>query len=128
MSKPFSPDWWRRFQERVNQDPELAVTGKWFSTPFSITRGSERVVLRVENGRIADIVHAPRFDVRTSFGLRGPETLWQNFLLPTPPPLYHDIFAMIMRVPDLVLEGDTLVAMQNARALHRMMNVMREVR
>jgi hypothetical protein len=69
-----------------------------------------------------------RFDVRTSFGLRGPETLWQNFLLPTPPPLYHDIFAMIMRVPDLVLEGDTLVAMQNARALHRMMNVMREVR
>jgi hypothetical protein len=26
-----------------------------------------------------------------------------------------------------VLDGDTLVAMQNARALHRMMNLMREV-
>ena len=33
---------------------------------------------------------------------------------------------MLMRVPEFVLEGDALVAMQNARALHRMMNVMRE--
>ena len=32
-----------------------------------------------------------------------------------------------MRVPGFVLEGDTLVAMQNARALHRAMNVMRTV-
>ena len=34
---------------------------------------------------------------------------------------------MLMRMPEFVLEGDSLVAMQNARALHRMMNVMREV-
>ncbi len=46
---------------------------------------------------------------------------------PQPPALYHDFFAMLMRVPAFVLEGDTLVAMQNARALHRMMNVMREM-
>ena len=31
-----------------------------------------------------------------------------------------------MRVPDFVLEGDNLIVMQNARALHRMMNIMRE--
>jgi hypothetical protein len=30
-------------------------------------------------------------------------------------------------VPGFVLEGDTLVAMQNARALHRAMRVMRTV-
>ena len=28
---------------------------------------------------------------------------------------------MLMRVPGFVLEGDTLVAMQHARALHRVM-------
>ncbi len=128
MTTPFSPDWWRRFQQRANQDPELAVTGKWFTTAFAITSGEARVVLRVDKGRIAEIVHAPRFDVRTSFGLRGPAELWQKFLEPLPPALYHDIFAMIMRVPDLVLEGDTMVAMQNARALHRLMNIMREVK
>ena len=32
---------------------------------------------------------------------------------------------MLMRVPEFVLEGDSLVAMQNARALQRMMNLMR---
>ena len=53
--------------------------------------------------------------------------VWKKFLSPKPPPLYHDFFAMLMRVPEFVLEGDSLVAMQNARALHRMMNVMREV-
>ena len=33
---------------------------------------------------------------------------------------------MIMRVPEFVLEGDTLAAMQNARALHRLMSVMQQ--
>ena len=33
---------------------------------------------------------------------------------------------MLMRVPEFVLEGDGLADMQNARALHRMMKVMRE--
>jgi hypothetical protein len=47
-------------------------------------------------------------------------------LSPDPPPLFHDFFAMLMRVPEFRLEGDSLAAMQNARALHRMMNIMRE--
>jgi hypothetical protein len=34
---------------------------------------------------------------------------------------------MLMRVPGFVLEGDTLVAMQHARALHRAMKVMRTI-
>jgi hypothetical protein len=32
---------------------------------------------------------------------------------------------MLMRVPEFVIEGDSLLAMQNARALHRMMSLMR---
>ena len=81
--------------------------------------------MQVEKGQIADIV-APKLDVRTPFGFRAPVAVWRKFLSPDPPPLYHDFFAMLMRVPEFVLEGDSLVAMQNARALHRMMNIMRE--
>src|SRR5215203_2045608 len=69
---------------------------------------------------------SPRFDVRTLFGFRAPVEVWRKFLSADPPPLFHDFFAMLMRVPEFVLEGDGLAAMQNARALHRMMNVMRE--
>jgi len=34
---------------------------------------------------------------------------------------------MSMRVPEFRLEGDTLAAMQNARALQRFMSLMRKV-
>jgi hypothetical protein len=120
------PGWLARYRERVNSDPELGVIGDWFSTTFALTFGEYRYAIRVDKGRIVEIVEQPRLDVRAHFGFRAPVAVWQKFLSPHPPPLFHDFFAMLMRVPDFVLEGDGLVAMQNARALHRMMNIMRE--
>jgi hypothetical protein len=119
--------WLERFRTLANADPELAAVGGWFSTTFGLTFGDSRYALHVERGRIGEIVAAPRLDTRTLFGFRAPVEVWRKFLSPTPPPLFHDFFAMLMRVPEFVLEGDSLIAMQNARALHRMMNVMREV-
>jgi hypothetical protein len=118
--------WLTRFRDRVNTDCELAVIGNWFTTTFTLTFGEQRYALKVENGRIVDIVASPKFDLRALFGFRAPIEVWRKFLSPDPPPLFHDFFAMLMRVPEFVLEGDGLVAMQNARALHRMMNIMRE--
>ena len=117
--------WLARYRERVNGDAELKVIGDWFTTTFSLAFGDARYAVRVEKGRITDIV-APKLDVRTPFGFRAPVSVWRKFLSPNPPPLFHDFFAMLMRVPEFVLEGDSLIAMQNARALHRMMNIMRE--
>ena len=115
------------FRDRVNADPELRVTGGKFDASFSVTFDDTRYVIQVRAGQIERILTAPRFDVRTSFGVQAPMAVWSRFLDPDPPPLFHDFFAMLMRVPEFVLDGDTLVAMQNARALHRMMNLMREV-
>ena len=118
--------WFERYRDRVNADPELKVIGGWFNTTFALAFGEHRYALKVEKGSITDIVASPKFDVRTLFGFRAPLDVWRKFLSPDPPPLFHDFFAMLMRVPEFVLEGDGLVAMQNARALHRMMNIMRE--
>lgn len=115
------------FAARANADPELRITGRKFFVDFSVTFDEVRYVLQVKEGRIERVLAAPRFDVRTQFGIRAPMRVWSKFLDPDPPPLFHDFFAMLMRVPDFVLDGDTLVAMQNARALHRMMNLMRGV-
>jgi hypothetical protein len=118
--------WLARYHERVNADPELRVIGDWFTTTFALTFGESRYALKIEKGRIVDIVAHPKFDTRALFGFRAPVDVWRKFLSADPPPLFHDFFAMLMRVPEFVLEGDGLAAMQNARALHRMMNVMRE--
>lgn len=119
--------WVEAFQARVNQDPELAVTGEKFDADIGVAFGDIRYVLCVRRGRIVSVIASPRFDVATRFSVRAPLDLWLKFISPDPPPLYHDIFAMIMRVPEFILEGDTLAAMQNARAFHRMMGLMQGV-
>lgn len=126
MSEFPGASWFDRYRARVNADPEMGVIGDWLSTTFTLTFGDARHALVVDKGKIVNIIAAPRFDVRAPFGFRAPVDVWRKFLSPNPPPLYHDFFAMLMRVPEFVIEGDSLIAMQNARALHRMMNIMRE--
>ena len=114
------------FQKRVNADPELAVIGKKFNANIGVSFGDTRYVMQVREGRLDGFIASPRFDVPTDFGLRAPMEVWSKFLSPNPPPLFHDFFAMLMRVPEFIIDGNTLAAMQCARALHRMMNLMRE--
>jgi len=117
--------WMEHYRDRVNADPEMQVIGNWFSASLALTFGERRYVVRMERGQMTDINAVPRFDARSAFGFRAPMEVWEKFVSPEPPALYHDFFAMLMRVPEFVLEGDSLVAMQNARALQRMMNLMR---
>ena len=124
---PFSDGWLAKYQTLVNDDPEMHVIGDWFTVTFSLTSGDARAIVHFERGRLASYVVSPRFDVACAFGFRASPEIWQRFLGATVEPLYHAIFAMIMRVPGFVLEGDSLVAMQHARALHRAMRVMRTV-
>jgi hypothetical protein len=123
----FSDSWLTRFQERVNADPEMLVIGSWLTTALSLTCGDRRYIVRFERGKLVEVLPSPRIDVPCAFGFRASPEIWSRFLSPDPEPLYHDFFAMLMRVPGFVLEGDTLVAMQHARALHRAMNLMRDV-
>jgi hypothetical protein len=123
----FSEVWLERLQQRINADPEMHAIGDWFTTAFSLTCGDGRCILRFERGKLVAIALSPRLDVRCAFGFRASPEIWAKFIAKEPEPLYHDFFAMLMRVPGFVLEGDTLVAMQHARALHRAMNLMRTV-
>ena len=117
--------WMEQYRDRVNGDLEMSAIADWFTTSIAFTFGEKRYVVAVEKGKITSLNAAPRIDARSTFGFRAPMDVWDRFVSANPPPLYHDFFAMLMRVPEFVLEGDGLVAMQNARALHRMMNLMR---
>ncbi len=127
MSDTFlSPEWFDAYVSRVNADPEMAAIAKWFNASWFLIADQTRKVICVEAGQITNIVHAPRIDTRAVFGFRAPMATWQKFIGKKPPPLHNDFFAMLMRVPEFTIEGESLVAMQNARALQRMMNLMRE--
>jgi hypothetical protein len=123
----FSSEWLATIQSRLNDDAELQLIGEWFTVALSLSCGGERCILRFERGRLVQTVTAPGLDVPCAFGFRASPEIWRRFFSDPPQPLYHDIFAMLMRVPGFVIEGDTLVAMQHARALHRAMRVLRSV-
>lgn len=125
MAEKPTLDWMERYRERVNGDPEMAVIGDWFSLDFKLSFEGDAWLLSVRGGRIEDIVHSPRFDRPARFTISAPMRVWSRFIRPDPEPLYHDFFAMLMRVPEFELDGDSLAAMQNARALHRMMNILK---
>ena len=122
---PFSEIWLAAYRERLNADPEMQVIGDWFTVSMSLSCGEQRRVVQFARGRIVHIAMAPRLDVPCAFGFRATVDIWQKYLSASPEPLYQNIFSMLMRVPGFVLEGDTLVAMQHARALLRAMNLMR---
>ncbi len=118
-------DWMERYRDRVNEDPEMAVIGDWFSLDFKLSFEGSAWLLSVREGRIEDIVQRPRFDRPARFTIAAPMRVWTKFIRPDPEPLYTDFFAMLMRGPEFGIDGDSLAAMQNARALHRMMNILK---
>ena len=122
-----SLEWMEKYRDAVNADPEMAVVGDWLTVDFKISFGGDDFLLSVRSGRIVDIVPKPRFDRPAAFTMRAPMSVWNKFVSPNPLPLYHDFFAMLMRVDEFELDGDTLAAMQNARALHRMMNILKQM-
>ena len=105
----------------------MMIIGDWFTLSMSLSCDDQRRVLRFERGRLVHTILTPKLDAPCAFGFRASADIWRRFFSDPPEPLYHDVFAMLMRVPGFVLEGDTLVAMQHARALHRAMRVMRTV-
>ena len=126
MAKP-TIAWMKKYQDAVNSDREMAVIGDWFTAIFKISFEGTDFLISVLKGKIDEIEQNPRFDRPVAFTLRAPMSVWNKFINPNPPPLYHDFFAMLMRVDEFQLDGNTLETMQNARALHRMMNILKQM-
>lgn len=116
--------WYEAVAARANDDPELKAIGRYFNATISITIDDSRHDLVVRDGRVETIRDVIKVDSRADFGFRAPAAVWDLHLQAFPPPLYQNIFSMIMRVPEFRLEGDTLVFAQNARAVCRLMSIM----
>ncbi len=71
--------WLARYRARVNADQEMSVIGDWFTTALTLTLGDERHALRIETGKIAEIIRRPGHDVRTMFGFRSPPFIRTSF-------------------------------------------------
>ena len=120
-------EWMQRYARGVNEDAELRLVGMYFTCDFLLDFETIRYLVRVVEGEIREVIPNPTFDRPWAFAIRGPRSVWEKYLRPVPPPLYHHLFAMLMRVPEFRFEGNTLAAAQNIRAIVRMCDLLRTV-
>ncbi len=116
--------WFEAFAATANDDPELKAIGRHFNATIAFTIDDTRHDVVVKGGRVETIRDEIKVDSRADFGFRAPAVIWDRYLQEFPPPLYQNVFAMIMRVPEFRLEGDTLVFAQNVRAVCRFLSIM----
>jgi hypothetical protein len=112
--------WFETLGEAVAADAEMAVIGRWCTLDLALIADEETVLLRLQEGRISEVVPNPGISYSWSVTLRGKGEDWLTFLQPEPPPFYNDLLAMNGRVPSFSIEGDRAAFVRHLRPLSRL--------
>lgn len=120
-----SKTWIERFRRASDSDAELQAHGKFYTCSFLLDAEEHRFLVRMHSGKVEEILGDPGpLDERYQFAIRASADTWRKFSQPTPPPMYHGIWAASFQ-KDMRLEGDLLVLMQNLRCVTRQLELLR---
>lgn len=127
MAVDVSNTWMDTFRALSDNDEELQANGKYYSCSFLLDMQEHCFVIEMNNGKIEKVTVDPGpLDERYQFAIRASADTWRKFSQPTPPPMYHGIWAASFRC-DMRLEGDLLPMMQNLRCLTRQLELFRMI-
>ncbi|MGD9615681.1 MAG: hypothetical protein AB7H90_10080 [Alphaproteobacteria bacterium] len=91
--------------ERVAGDPVLLRRGRYLNTTWQLDIGNAAVLLRIIDGRIAEMRRGPFVTPSAAFAISGEADMWRRLLASDPPPGDHDLLAFVKR-RELRLTGD----------------------
>jgi len=91
--------------ERVNGDAVLLRRGRYLNTMCQLDFGAASVLLRIIDGRIAEMQRNRSVMSSADFAIIGEPAIWRRFLAADPPPGDHDLFAFLKR-RELRVVGD----------------------
>src|SRR5205809_681506 len=91
--------------KRVAGDAALLRRGRYLNTICQLVIGDESVLLRIIDGRIAEVRQGSSATPSATFALIGQPEVWRRFLAAAPPPGDHDLFAFLKR-QELRIVGD----------------------
>lgn len=107
----------------VNANEALVRRGRWTRATMLIGIGEQNWLVRIEQGRIS--VATETLAVSDwSFAIRGPEEAWRKFWAKMPPPMHHDLHALV-RAGKFRLEGDIDLMLANMLYLKLVLETMR---
>ena len=99
-------------QALVDADEMLIHRGRFVTTSFLLEIGETAWLLEITKGRISNVTRGPFVMPRWTFALSAAASDWNAFWSPSPPPGFHDLFALL-RFKRLAIEGDMHVFMAN---------------
>ena len=91
--------------ERVADDPALLRRGRYLNTTCQLDIGADTFLLRIIDGRIAELRRGPFVTPSAAFAISGEGQVWRRLLAAEPPPGDHDLLAFVKR-RELRLAGD----------------------
>ena len=121
-----SVEWTNSWVDIVNHDPQIEYWGKRFDGRVLFDFEDVKYLCAIHKGRIEEVIPDPLWHQEWDFAIRAPRQTWEESAKPMPRPFYQDIFAMMWN-HGMVIEGETLKAMQHLRALKLIMKAMRRV-
>jgi hypothetical protein len=96
----------------VEESEVLLHRGRYTDCDFMIEIDSQPYLASVRAGHISAFRRDTDPMSCWSFAVRGSARSWHKFWEPTPPPFFHDIFAM-RKTGALIIEGDLRPLMSN---------------
>lgn len=112
-------------RERINNDPEFRIAGKFLSEDIFFGVGDKQCIFKVRDGMVKEILLDPTPMDSWSFFLKAPEKSWEKLLQRFPPPFYQGFFTAAMR-EDFEFGGNLEVAFAYYWATQRIISIMRE--
>ncbi len=94
-----------RLPALVNDDPVLRRWGRRLDADVLLEVGSQSWLLPVRDGVIGTVRQGSAHLSPFTVALRAEAESWAVFMSPAPPPMHHDLFALI-RAGKLRVEGD----------------------
>jgi len=83
-----------KLTEASSHDPALTERGRFVTLEIQLLVGSQGYFVRIVEGRVAGIEEGPRRMRSCAFVIAAAAEAWGKFWTATPPPWYHDLFAM----------------------------------
>jgi len=104
--------WMTDLMSLVNEDPALSRRGMGYNAEFELINGDNKYLFEIYNGKLTGVLKNESRGPVNGFTLNGPESSWSKFCQATPPPEFHDIFAMISN-GHITLAGNNDLLMSN---------------
>lgn len=113
-----------KLPDLVNADAALVRRGRWTNAVMMLGISDQNWLLTIQAGRITSCVPQNLRISAFDFAITGDEDAWRKFWRTTPPPMHHDLHALL-RIGAIRLEGDIDMLLANMLYLKIMLETLR---